>query len=470
MRKLILLYTIIALFLQGCDAVDREQIKHNPVLVSSVKSTASCVFLTKDNMGLPAISWIEQDSLKHKYFYFANWDTNAGRFGTAIAIPIQPNTSIHEEGMPKIAFKGDGTIVAIYETSVPSSTSKWGLSDIQYTMSFDRGKSWTERKSIQADVPLLGSRSFADIIRLDDGEIAVSWLDTDPINPALGRPVKFARTNANEGFGRAVLVDSAACQCCRTAMSTNGQGQVNVVFRDLLPGSIRDISISVSSDNGFNFSKPIPFSNDHWVVDGCPHNGPSVVFVGATKYVSWYTGAKRSGVYYAELDANNKTVVKRELSSEARFVQLELMPTGDRIATFDVAYEKGGATFKKIMVNRINDKGLFEKEVSLPLSHASYPVITALGKDQIVVAWADDNKIYYRLETIETINIAVHKEDAAPSTTEKMPLSEAMSSAKDPVCGMMVSAGSESEQIVNHGDTIRFCSAACKRAFLSKSD
>lgn len=469
MKKLIF-YTIIAIFLHGCDALDRGHTVQDPVVISGIKSTASCVFLTKDNKGLPAISWIEQDSLKNKNFYFATWDTTARRFGAAISIPIEANTSIHEEGMPKVAFKGDGTIVAIYETSVPSSTSKWGLSDIQYTMSNDMGKTWTERKSIQADAPLLGSRSFADIIRLDDGEIAVSWLDTNPIHAELGRPVKFAKTGSKTGFGDALLIDSAACQCCRTAMSTNGKGQVNVAFRDLLPGSVRDISISVSLDNGLKFNEPTPFSNDHWVIDGCPHNGPSVVLHNHTKYVSWYTGAKQGGVYYAELDGNNRTVIKRELSPAGRFAQLELMPNGDRIATFDVSYEKEGAAFKKIMVNRINDQEFFEKEISLPLSHASYPVIAALGKDQIVVAWVDDNKIYYRLENTKAINKAVHKADVKSISRKETNLSANLPSSTDPICGMMVSAETGTEQVVKNGKTIRFCSPACKRAFLSKTD
>ncbi len=469
MKKLVLIYTIIASLLQACNTGEHENTGRQPVLISKANAGACCVFLTKDHRDLPVISWIEQDSKKNKQFYFSSWDTVTGRFGSAITVPIEPNTSIHEEGMPKIAFKADGTIVAIYETSVPSSKSKWGLSDIQYTMSYNGGRTWTERKSIQSDPALLGSRSFADIIRLDDGEVAVSWLDTDPVRSELGRPVKFAKTSAQSGFSEAVLVDSAACQCCRTAMSTNGQGQVNVVFRDLLPGSVRDISISVSSDNGLSFGKAVPFSGDHWVVDGCPHNGPSVVFNKDTKYVTWYTGAKQGGVYYAALDGNNKTLVKRELSRAGRFVQLTMMPNGDRVAAFDVPYEEGGKIFKKIMLNKIQDKEFLEKEVSLPSSHASYPVITTLGKDQVVVAWTDDSKVYYTLEHSTAINRVVQEDAAAHSDTGETGTSAALATSKDPVCGMMVSATAESEQVVKDGQTIRFCSPACKRTFLNNA-
>src|SRR5690606_18887607 len=114
-----------------------------------------------------------------------------------------------------------------------------------------------------------------NIIRLDDGEVGAAWLGANPDGGKEGRPVKFAKTTKNGGFGDAVLIESFACQCCRTALSRNGSGQVSVVFRDLLPGSVRDISVSKSFDNGRTFSAAAPFSNDNWVIDGCPHNGPS---------------------------------------------------------------------------------------------------------------------------------------------------------------------------------------------------
>ncbi|HRQ50275.1 MAG TPA: sialidase family protein, partial [Agriterribacter sp.] len=341
MKKLFLIYMTLFCVLLSCGDSERSGKATAPVLLSDANNKASCVFLARDEKNQPVISWTETDSTGNKHFYFTS----------RMPIPIAPNTSIHEEGMPKIAFKGDGTMVAIYETSVPSAKSRFGLSDIQYVMSFDKGKTWTGCRSIQSDVPHTGSRSFGNIIRLDDGEIGVAWLDTDPDDAHSGRPVKFARTNGKDGFGDAVLIESFACQCCRTALSSDGQGNVSVVFRDLLSGSVRDISVSSSANNGRSFSKAVPFSNDQWVIDGCPHNGPSVVSSSEATYVTWFTGSDRKGVFYAALDKNNNMIFKRQLAPNGRFVQLCLMPDGTRIAAYNASYREGDTTYSKIVVN-----------------------------------------------------------------------------------------------------------------------
>ncbi len=402
MKKLFILYIVSLPLLQSCSDSGNSK-EQAPIMLSNVGNKASCVFLTKDQKNNPVISWAEVDRAGNKHVYFANWDARSQKFTPGIAIPIEPNTSIHEEGMPKIAFKGDGTIVATYETSVPSEKSRFGLSDIQYVMSFDKGKTWTAHKSIQPRTTQTGSRSFGNMIRLDDGEIGVSWLDTDPDDTNSGRPVKFSKTQGNEGFGSAVVIEPTACQCCRTAISSDGRGNVSVAFRNLLSGSVRDISIGSSADNGRTFGKTVPFSNDHWVIDGCPHNGPSVASSDEKTYVTWFTGSKQKGVFYAVLDKNNNMLLKRQLNPNGRFAQLCLMPDGTPIVAYNVSYRQGDSTRSKIIVNKINGNDFFEKEVTRPRIHASYPVVLAAGAQHVIIAWSENDKIFYTLMSTNAI-------------------------------------------------------------------
>ncbi|MGF7231782.1 sialidase family protein, partial [Arachidicoccus sp.] len=341
MQKIFILFIALLMIFQSCSSNKGDiNTVQNPVLLSDTSTKASCVFLSGDERNNPVVSWIQIDSAGIKSFYFANWDPKTRAFSAAVPVPTPSNTSVHEEGMPKIAIKGKDTIVAIFETSVPMKNSRFGLSDIHYIMSFDNGKRWTEPKSIQSDTSRTGSRSFGDMVRLSNGAIGVTWLGTDPNNVNHARPVYFARTNGNEGFGKAILIEHAGCQCCRTALSSDEKGNISVVFRDLLPGSVRDISISSSADDGQSFSKSVPFSNDHWVIDGCPHDGPSVVSKDAKSYVAWFTGAQNAGVFYAELDKNNHMVAKRLLDPNGRFVQLCLTPDGTRIVAYNVEYQQ----------------------------------------------------------------------------------------------------------------------------------
>ncbi len=452
--------------LSSCSDSKYSSAEPSPVLLSDTNNKASCVFLAKDEKNNPVVSWTETDSTGNKHFYFSNWDVKSGKFTPGMAIPVEPNTSIHEEGMPKIAVKGDGTIVAIYETSVPSAKSRFGLSDIQYIMSFDKGKTWTDHRSIQTGAPHNGSRSFGNMIRLDDGEIGIAWLDTDPDDANSGRPVKFARTNGKEGFGDAILIEPFACQCCRTALSSDGQGNIRVVFRDLLSGSVRDISVSSSADNGRTFSKAVPFSNDHWVIDGCPHNGPSVVSQNEATYVTWFTGSSRKGVFYAALDKNNNMILKRQLAPNGRFVQLCLMPNGTRIAAYNASYREGDTMYSKIVLNKIEGSAFLEKEITLPRVHASYPVIQVAGKENVVIAWTDNDKVYYTQLNTNTITEVTKEAIAEAFPGKERPVFPALQIAKDPVCGMKIDEQMTGDTTLFQGKIMGFCSHGCKEIFL----
>src|SRR5690606_36291115 len=168
---------------------------------------ASCVFRTSDENYQVVVSWVEIDSANKKYFYFARWDHHDKAFSSPKPIPMAENASIHEEGMPKIAFKSDGTMIALYETNIPIENCRFGLSDIQYVVSSDRGVTWTAPQSVRSQDAQKVSASFANILRLDDGEAGVSWLDSDPANGHGGRPVMFARTDGTASFSEAVTIE-----------------------------------------------------------------------------------------------------------------------------------------------------------------------------------------------------------------------------------------------------------------------
>ena len=464
MKTSFLILPILFLFIQGC-MPNRQETPKNPIQLSSAGNKASSLFLTQDEQNRPVISWVELDSTGSKHFNFAYWDQTKQAFGRAIKFPLPDIANTHEEGMPKLAFKGDGTIIATYETTVPSDKSRFGLSDILYVVSSDHGKTWSDPQPIQTQVAL-GSRSFGSILRLADGEVGISWLDTDPDPKQVGRPVKFARSNAANSFDTAVLLDAAACQCCRTAISADESGHVGVVFRDLLPGSVRDIAISNSSDNGHSFDRAIPFSNDQWVVDGCPHAGPSVVSKAGKTYVTWYTGASSNeGVFYATLE-NNKMRDKQRLNADARFVQIALTPSGVPLIAYQASYEANAKVYSKLVLAKSTKTGFLEQIISPANAHASYPMLTAIDDEQVLVAWSDQQQIYYRVVSLREVTEPAKATEASSSagSAEKTLFPE-LDVTTDPVCGMTVNAETVADTTLAEGKVLGFCSAACKERF-----
>ena len=369
--------------------------------LSSSNKNAFCVFMCNDEKGMPAISWIERDSMDYKSFYLSRFDKKENEFTTSISIPISQNTAIHEEGMPKVAFKGDGSIFVIYETKEEVENSKWGLTDVKYIQSFDNGETWTSANSIAKEDYKRGkSSSFANLSRLADGEIGVCWLGSAKTE---GRPVKFVRTQG-EDFGEILTIDEEACQCCRTSIHSSDKGSISIAYRDLLEGSVRDISIAQSFDNGLTFQESIPFSNDNWVVEGCPHAGPSIQTVDESTFVSWFTDAEdNQGVFLAQLDKKGKMIFKKQISKRGHFNHLDVLADETAIIAYNESYQEDNSMYSKIIIAKYKDNQLTQKEITPPLALANFPIIKALNKTEVLVAWVDDYQAYYTIQNINAI-------------------------------------------------------------------
>lgn len=439
------------------------------VVLSDTLNEASCVYLTENEDGIPVISWVEIDSVRTKHFYFANWNNQKNEFDPHKNIPIEQNASIHEEGMPKLIYKGDGTLMAVYEVSTPKEGSMWGIGDILYIQSFDKGESWTDPASIFKDSIKDLSYSFGNLCRLSDGEIGASCLGTSPDSTVIGRPVLFAKTSGNEGFGKSIQVENEACQCCRTAISSDINGKITIAYRDLEPGNIRDIAISTSNDGGNTFTQPDIFSNDMWSVNGCPHNGPSVKLNNNKTYIAWFTGGNEVGLHYAELDRFGKEIEHKFLSKDGNFIQLILLPNGTRVTAYNASYEVNDSIFSKIMVNKISDDGFFQKEISSSHEQASYPVLHAIDTTKIIVAWKRNNdKVCYQMINVDQVKqTAIEAEMTHQVSIETLNVKpDELVSQIDPVCGMFLDEKILGDTMLYKNDIYGFCSGHCKNLFI----
>lgn len=380
------------------------------VLISDTVNSASCVLLTSDEKDAPVISWVEIDSLKRPLFYMAYWEQEKDRFSDPVLVPTPSNTSVHEEGMPKLAFKEDGSIIAVFETSTPIPNARFGQGDVQFSQSNDRGKTWTTPKSVYKNRPEKASISFSGISRLGNGEIGVAWLGTsDPSQE--GRPVMFAQTKNGDGFQDPVTIDQSACECCRVAIASDTSGIISIAYRDLLPGSIRDITIRNSYDGGKNFENLEGITHDLWEINGCPHNGPAILRDIETTFLTWSTGGKNPGVHYAEYNNKGDETNRKYLSSQARFIQLCLLPNGTRMVAYDESHMEKDTLYSRIVLNKIVGAQHLEQEITIPNSHSNYPVLRPIDDASILVAWKENNNsVYYRKILVDEIVTSANEE------------------------------------------------------------
>lgn len=315
----------------------RETVVSDPAFVGTTPR------LTTDAAGNPMLSWVEKESDNRASFYFARSIDGGQTFGPKVRVKAPANLSVHAEGMPKLAQKADGTLVALFEVPRPVPESRFS-GDLLSVTSTDDGQTWTEPKPVHRDTTPGKSHSFSDLTRLPNGEIGIVWLD-DKLPGREGRPVNFVQTKPGGGFTDEVIVDDNACQCCRTNVFVDSQQRIHLTYRDLAlakPGEIgaRDISHVVSADGGRSFSKPELVLADDWRVNACPHTGPSVTQVGKDLYATWFSG-KEGAIGLRLVKIGDSKPLAMVLSNRAKHPQITTV-NGHVVWVWDESVKKPG--------------------------------------------------------------------------------------------------------------------------------
>ncbi len=372
---------LLILFLCGCTFMADAQ-GHT---ISNTKLDATAPRLTTNHLAQPVLSWVERDAEgKVVRFAFATSTDGGTSFGTPTEIPIVAGISAHAEGMPKIAFKSDGTIVAAYEARRPTPESRFA-GNIHYRLSADGGKNWGSPLYVHTDTSAGKSRSFMDLQTLPNGEVGMSWLGERGADEDSGRPVKFAQTKLGSGFGPEITAKEGACQCCRTNLFADQSGRLHIFFRDILPGGIRDIGHVISSDGGLHFGEYTVLHQDKWRIDGCPHTGPSTAQLDSTIYTAWYTGADSlQGVKVSDGSGQLLTFIE---GSEAQHPQLMAGKNGLVLAWDQLQTAENNTVIMLRTIPKYHGQSTQDKTLTVPKDQAKLPVLLPLQSGGILVAY-----------------------------------------------------------------------------------
>ncbi|MCU0352229.1 MAG: glycoside hydrolase [Cytophagales bacterium] len=352
------------------------------IRISDEKQTAATPRLVTDANQNPVLSWTEKTGEEAKFYYAVS--TDGGRtFGKKIQVTAPTDISVHAEGMPKVAFKADGTVIATFERKFPTEDAP-RASNLYYVLSRDNGRTWTSPQFLHADTTAGKGHSFCDLTRLADGEIAAAWLDVKTHEKSGGRTVKFAKTQPGGGFGKEVLVDKKACECCRTKVFAAPDGDIHVLYRDLSGDNIRDISRAVSTDGGRTFTDPATIHADEWQINGCPHTGPSVAQAGDKLYAAWFTGKdSKEGVKVCEMPSGK--VVHHINRTAARHPQLAALSDGTLALVWDESFKIGEEYFQRIGLWVRQPNGTEKTTYLTPADvRSTYPVLVPVDNGFLI--------------------------------------------------------------------------------------
>lgn len=360
------------------------------LVVSHAGKDASCPYLTKDTEGRPVVSWVETNKGDNTgSMYYAVSNDNGYTFSEPVIIPSSSGVYPHDENLPKLLFKPGGTVIAMFGIEANDPRNKYA-GKVMYTQSFDNGKTWQPAVPMVTDTAGYDQRYF-DMALLPGGEAAAIWLDNRKDTSAEGSTLYFATTHGRSGFQNAVPVASTICQCCRTKMYVAGNGDIHLAYRDIINDSIRDMVHQVSADGGRTFSKPVRISADNWVVNGCPHTGPTLTANSKGLHFAWFTMGGGQGAFYCQSADNGNTYTQKEPLSKSPMAKHPQMATiADQILVVWDEPVKWKNDFNSRVGFQYKAADGKTKEAGILTSdstYANFPVISAVKADKALVAY-----------------------------------------------------------------------------------
>jgi hypothetical protein len=242
-----------------------------------------------------------------------------------------------------------------------------GASRVRAARSVDGGRTFAPATTVHAE-DLPGARGWQSLAVNRGGAIHVAWLDgreahAPPASPGGGHgkhaPMRqdvFQAVWRPDGTHDEIAVATDVCFCCKTAVATAPDGATYVAWRHIYPTNLRDVAVARSVDGGRTFAAPVRVSEDHWQIDGCPDDGPSMaVDPAGVVHIVWPTliqgEAPGKAVFYSFSSDGGRTFAPRmrvdDARSSAGHPQVAL--GGNRVAVvWDQSGEQRGAYVREI--------------------------------------------------------------------------------------------------------------------------
>jgi hypothetical protein len=190
-------------------------------------------------------------------------------------------------------------------------------------------------------------------------------------------------------------ITGGVCYCCKTAIAAGADGSIFAAWRHVYAGNIRDIAFTASRDGGKSFQQPVRVSEDKWVLDGCPDDGPAMAVDASGRiHVVWPTlvadagGEPTIGIFYAT-SRDGRTFTPRErvpVEGAAHHPQIAIAHDG----TVALAWDEATPSGRRVAFARARDSasGVATFERFGAKASGVYPVLTPTSRG-LVAAWTE---------------------------------------------------------------------------------
>jgi len=271
--------------------------------------------------------------------------------------------------MPHVRQTADGALWATWLQGAGDSHAR----DLVLARSTDDGVAWSAPETVNLD-GTAAEHGFASLWPEGRDALGIAWLDgratalpaghAAPDAPAGATMLRAAVFDARLARRDEQAIDDATCDCCQTDVVRLDDGP-RLVYRDRLPGEVRDISILRRGAGGW--AAPRRVHADGWAIDACPVNGPAVAARGRELAVAWYTvqGERPTLRYATGRDGGARFGAPVELASGRQV-----------LGRVDVAWDRGGAWVLWLE----EDAGGQTLRLARIADGAARPVVTTLAR------------------------------------------------------------------------------------------
>lgn len=330
--------------------------------------------------------------------------------GRTFAAPVRVNdvdgdARMSAEQAPRVAFGRDLIVGWISRLG--------GQSSIRIARSADGGGTFAAARTVHAS-SLEGMRGWPSFTIGDDGVVHAAWLDTREAAKHAAHAAAGAGGGAHQGHHGSTRQDlfhafaaadggwietsiaTDVCFCCKTAVATGPDGAAYVAFRNVYPTNFRDMAVARSTDGGRTFSEPVRVSEDHWQIDACPEDGPSLAVTDdGVLHIAWPTmlqadGEQKKAVFYASSADGGRTFSARvrvdQAGSGVHAGHPQIAAAGARVF---VAWDETTGTGYKVQLREVGPEATSSRVVTIGGDgSAVYPAIAATP-DTLVAAWTE---------------------------------------------------------------------------------
>lgn len=199
--------------------------------------------------------------------FVASSTDGGATFAPAVKVAALPKLMIGNRRGPRIAVHGDRlTVTAIADELIAFSST-------------DGGKTWSDAVKIN-DVADSAHEGLHDLGVSPTGELFVTWLDLRNTKTELwGASSK----DGGQTWGADQLVykspDKSICECCHPSVLFDRDGNLAVMWRNSIEGA-RDMWLTTRAKGAANFTAARKLGEGTWKINGCPHDGGTLVALG----------------------------------------------------------------------------------------------------------------------------------------------------------------------------------------------